>query len=45
VANVVIWSGDPFELSTQVRHLILHGREVSLETRQSLLFERYRQLP
>ena len=45
VANVVVWSGDPFEFSTTVEHVIIRGREVPLRSRQSELFERYRQLP
>jgi len=45
VANVVVWSGDPFEFSTGVEHVIIRGREVPLRSRQTELFERYRQLP
>jgi imidazolonepropionase-like amidohydrolase len=42
LANLVIWSGDPLELSTRVRHLVIHGREIPLVTRQTLLLQRYR---
>jgi imidazolonepropionase-like amidohydrolase len=45
VANVVVWSGDPFETSTRVEHVFVRGREESLVTRQSLLLDRYRTLP
>ncbi len=45
VANVVVWSGDPFEFSTGVEHVIIRGREVPLRSRQTELFERYRTLP
>ena len=45
VANVVVWSGDPFEFSTGVEHVIIRGREVPLRSRQTELLERYRQLP
>ncbi len=45
VANVVVWSGDPFEFSTAVEHVIIRGREVPLRSRQTELFERYRTLP
>ncbi len=41
-ANLVVWSGDPFELSTRVEHLIVRGRQVPLRSRQTALFERYR---
>jgi len=44
VANVVVWSGDPFELTSQVEQMYIRGEEVSLESRQSKLFERYRRL-
>jgi imidazolonepropionase-like amidohydrolase len=42
VANVALWSGDPFELSTRVERLFIRGREVGLRSRQTALFERYR---
>jgi imidazolonepropionase-like amidohydrolase len=45
VANVVVWSGDPFELSTAPEHVIIRGREVPLSSRQTELLERYRTLP
>ena len=42
VANMVVWSGDPFELSTRVERLLIRGRVVMLRSRQTRLFERYR---
>lgn len=45
VADLVVWSGDPFELSTRAEHVIIAGKEQSTRTRQTLLFERYRKLP
>jgi len=45
VANVVVWSGDPFEFSTAVEHVYIRGREIPLKSRQTELFERYRSLP
>jgi imidazolonepropionase-like amidohydrolase len=41
-ADVVVWSGDPFELTTRAERVFIAGREVSMETRQKQLFERYR---
>ena len=41
-ANVVVWSGDPFEFSTQVEHVLIRGREVKEPSRQDMLIERYR---
>jgi imidazolonepropionase-like amidohydrolase len=45
VANVVVWSGDPFQSSTRVEHVFVRGHEASLETRQTLLLRRYRRVP
>ena len=45
IADLVVWSGDPFELSTRVEALYIRGRTVSLEHRQRTLFERYRTVP
>lgn len=41
-ADAVVWSGDPFELTTRAEHVFIAGREVSLDTRQKQLFEKYR---
>jgi imidazolonepropionase-like amidohydrolase len=45
IGNVVVWSGDPLQIGTRVEHVFVRGREQSLETRQSLLLNRYRILP
>jgi imidazolonepropionase-like amidohydrolase len=45
VANVVVWSGDPFEFTTAVEHVYIRGKEVPLTSRQRELFERYHKLP
>jgi len=44
-ANVVVWSGDPFEFSTQVEHVLIRGREAIEPSRQDLLIERYKPKP
>ena len=44
VANLVLWSGDPFELSSRVEAMWIQGRRVSLKSRQSELLRRYRKL-
>ncbi len=41
VANLVLWSGDPLEVTTSAERMWIRGREVSLETRQDLLTRRY----
>ncbi len=41
LANLVVWNGDPLELTSWAVHVFVRGVEVSLETRQDLLTERY----
>jgi imidazolonepropionase-like amidohydrolase len=43
-ADVVVWSGDPFELTTGAERVFIAGREVPRETRQRQLLEKYRVL-
>ncbi|MDC9522219.1 amidohydrolase family protein [Pseudoalteromonas sp. Angola-31] len=40
-ADVVVWSNDPFELSSHVSKMIINGEEVSTQSRQDKLRERY----
>lgn len=44
VGNVVVWSGDPLELLTRVEHVIIRGQEVPLESRETMLRDRYMNL-
>ena len=44
VADVVVWSGDPFELSSQAEHVFIRGREVPRTSRQTELREKDRTL-
>ena len=44
-ADLVIWSGDPFELTGGAEHVFIKGIEVPRDTRQTQLLERYRRLP
>jgi imidazolonepropionase-like amidohydrolase len=41
-ANLVIWSGDPFEFSTRVEHVFIKGREIKEKSRQDMLTDRYK---
>lgn len=43
-ADIVIWDGDPLELSSRPTTVIINGEEIDRTTRQSLLAERYRDL-
>jgi imidazolonepropionase-like amidohydrolase len=40
-ADLVLWSGDPFETSTIAERVFIAGREMDLSSRQRLLVERY----
>jgi len=44
-ANIVLWSGDPLELSSAPTKLWIHGKLQSLTSRQSKLRDRYMTLP
>jgi imidazolonepropionase-like amidohydrolase len=44
-ANVVVWSGDPFEFSSLAEHVFVRGRESTALSRQDELERRYRTLP
>ncbi len=41
-ADIVVWSGDPFELTTGPEHVFIRGREIAPDTRQKQLLEKYR---
>lgn len=41
-ADLVLWSGDPFELSTIAEHIWIEGAEQPLSNRQQQLAERYK---
>lgn len=45
MANVVVWSGDPFEFSSAAETVIIRGRQVPLRTRETELRDKYRTLP
>lgn len=44
-ANVVVWSGDPFEFATRAERVIIRGREITGMSRQDELMERYKTYP
>ena len=45
VANVVVWTGDPFDFATGVEHVFIRGKDIRLRSRQTELLERYKTLP
>jgi imidazolonepropionase-like amidohydrolase len=44
VADVVLWDGDPLEVSSRPLAVFIDGQRVSLRNRQTLLRDRYRNL-
>ncbi|MCE9601517.1 MAG: amidohydrolase family protein [Gemmatimonadetes bacterium] len=44
-ANVVVWSGDPFEFSSVAEQVFVRGRTFDTKSRQQQLTERYLTLP
>ncbi|MEK9747224.1 MAG: amidohydrolase family protein [Pseudomonadales bacterium] len=44
VANLVLWDGDPIEITSAPTAVMIDGEWVNLETRQQKLSERYRDL-
>lgn len=44
VGDVVVWSGDPFEVMSSAEMVFIDGEEISYETRQKALLEKYRSL-
>lgn len=44
-ADLVLWSGDPFEFSTGAERVLIRGQEIPLTSRMTELRDRYRTLP
>ena len=42
IANLIVTDGNPLEITTQIRHLVINGREVSTANKHAALYERYR---
>jgi imidazolonepropionase-like amidohydrolase len=40
-ADLVLWSADPFEISSKVESLWINGEQVTTESRQDKLRDRY----
>lgn len=45
IANLFIADGDPLEVRTNVKHVIINGRDVSLDNKHLLLFQRFMARP
>lgn len=44
IADVVVWDGDPLEVTSAAEHVFISGQEAPLATRQTALLARYRQI-
>ncbi|HEX6964588.1 MAG TPA: amidohydrolase family protein [Gemmatimonadaceae bacterium] len=44
-ANVVVWSGDPFEFTSHADQVFIRGKLATGESRRDLLVDRYKTLP
>lgn len=42
-ADLVLWDGDPLELTTQAQHVWIAGRAMEIRSRQTELRDRYLQ--
>jgi imidazolonepropionase-like amidohydrolase len=45
VANLVVWSGDPFDFNSAAERVYIRGQLTSLATRETELRDKYRTLP
>jgi imidazolonepropionase-like amidohydrolase len=41
VADLMVTTGDPLEIQTEVKHVYVRGREIELANKQTRLYERY----
>jgi len=45
IANIIVTDGDPLEIVTNVKRLFIGGEDISLDTQQTLLYEKFRKRP
>jgi imidazolonepropionase-like amidohydrolase len=45
IANIIVTSGDPLELQTDVRYLFIKGQLTSTDNKHRQLYEKYRTRP
>ncbi|MEM7583626.1 MAG: amidohydrolase family protein [Acidobacteriota bacterium] len=45
IANLIVTDGDPLEITTQVHHVIINGRQADTNNRHRRLYEQYRSRP
>ena len=45
IANLIVTDGSPLEITTQIEHVVIDGREVSTDNLHRRLYEKYRARP
>jgi imidazolonepropionase-like amidohydrolase len=45
IANLILTDGDPLEVRTQVKQVFIRGKEVDLNNKHRILYEKYRNRP
>ncbi len=45
VANIIVTDGDPLEIVTNVKRLFIGGEDIPLDTRHTMLYEKFRKRP
>ena len=45
LANIIVTDGDPLEIVTHVKRLFIGGEEITLDTNQTLLYEKFKARP
>jgi len=45
MANVIVTDGDPLEIVTHVKRLFIAGEDITLDTHQTLLYEKFKARP
>ena len=45
LANIIVTDGDPLEIVTHVKRLFIDGEEITLDTNQTLLYEKFKARP
>jgi len=45
LANIIVTDGDPLEIATHVKRLFIGGEEITLDTNQTLLYEKFKARP
>lgn len=45
IANLIVTDGDPLEIRTHIKHVFINGHEISLTSRHTELYEKYKARP